>query len=137
MLWIIFFSGSKFNVTSIHIHNATIENFDLKLEECTKLESLSVINGKISKFQGRFSNNNLTSMNLSGNGIIDIGPETFKKLSGLRILDVSRNNLTKISDLIPNRKKEFILDISRNKFINHQLLIFVLFIMFFNLMVNS
>lgn len=109
------YKSSKFNVTNIHIHNATIENFDLKLEECTKLESLSIINGKISKFQGRFSNNNLTSMNLSGNGIIDISPETFKKLSVLSTLDVSRNNLTKISDLIPNRKKEFTLDISRNK----------------------
>ncbi|XP_014277702.1 protein halfway [Halyomorpha halys] len=106
--------NARFNVTSIRIYNATIENFDLRLEEYSKLQSLSIINGKIRKLQGRFfSNNNLTCMNLSGNGIIDINAETFTKLSELKTLDVSRNNLTKIPSIIQNRKKDLSLDISR------------------------
>ena len=110
----LFFSplDAKLSLRSIYIYNATIENFNINMEEWIRLESLSIIEGHIKTFQGRFNELNLSCMNFSGNGIVDVGPETFTRLHKLRILDFSRNNLTNIPNIILNKKKEFILDIS-------------------------
>lgn len=97
---------------TLYIQNAVLNTFNASSEKWSRLKYLSVVDGKIKKFEGRFWGN-LACVNLSGNNISDINPGAFEKLPRLTSLDLSNNNITKIPNITIN-KNNFSLDISNN-----------------------
>ncbi|KAK9496736.1 hypothetical protein O3M35_013025 [Rhynocoris fuscipes] len=96
----------------VFIYNSTLDFFDAGLQEWTNLKSLTVTNSTIKSIEGKFRGN-LECINLSSNSLIHIQPKTFVKLKKLVMLDLSKNNITKLPDLSED-KTNFTLDISGN-----------------------
>lgn len=103
-------SDVRQNATKVHIFNATVHTFNADIDDWATLESLSVIGGQINKINGQFSGN-LACVNFSQNNISEISTSAFKNLPKLKILDLSKNNVSNIPN-ITSTKHNLRLDIS-------------------------
>lgn len=94
----------------MHLRNATLQDLhSLKDDLFPRLESFSVNEGKIISLTN-VSHTNLTCLNISSNEIAYVNEEAFKEnLPNLKVLDLSKNNLTK---LLKFKNKTLLLDIS-------------------------
>lgn len=104
-----------YNVTHLHIYNATLEEFNIQLEQphLKPLKSVSVTDGRIGRIVGNFAKHSeISCLNFSNNGLIDIDNRSFVFLTKLRTVDLSHNNLSIVPNFIKQNKIS--LDISDN-----------------------
>lgn len=83
----------------MHIRNATLHDLGrFEFTALPNLESFSITEGKVEKISFVIKSN-LSCFNASSNFIFDIDVNVFLKLPNLRVLDLSKNNLTKLPTL--------------------------------------
>lgn len=101
-------------VIAIHIRNATLDILNVTRPEWRRLDYFSVTDGHIGAVSGEFGKHaRVSCLNFSGNGIKHFENRSLVNLFNLKMLDLSRNNLSDV----PRFKKEGLvkLDIFDNK----------------------
>lgn len=90
--------------TNIHIHNLTAQKLDLNTPLFKQAQSVAVTNGNIKKIVNAFSRMSYPKcLNFSNNSIFEIENQSaFSQSRGLRMLDLSYNNLTKLPNVVNN-----------------------------------
>lgn len=83
------------HVSYLHIRNATLESFNVTGVKWRRLKSLALTDGKIKRIQDQFFMMTPTHcLNLSNNGLLEIENNSFTRLTLLKSLDLSYNNIT-------------------------------------------
>lgn len=89
------------NWTNLHIYNVTMTEIDLSSSIFQTLQSLSITDGNITRIVKTFSRmSKVKCLNLSNNNLLNI---TIKTPIFLKFLNLSKNNLTQIPKLGPNQ----------------------------------
>lgn len=104
------------NVLKMHIYNATLNEFNITLEQPSMkmVKSVSITDGKIDRIVGMFARNTAIScLNFSNNALYDINNRSFVHLNKLGMVDLSHNNLSVVPNF--NKKGNISLDISDNR----------------------
>ncbi|XP_017006580.2 protein halfway [Drosophila takahashii] len=99
--------------TSLHVRNMTMEDMDLSNPIFRSLQSLAVTDGNITRLVNAFPRlSALKCLNISNNNISEIQPRAVKDVPHLEFFGMSNNNLS----LVPhrNQNKNITLDISGN-----------------------
>uniref|UniRef100_A0A224XPH9 Protein phosphatase 1 n=1 Tax=Panstrongylus lignarius TaxID=156445 RepID=A0A224XPH9_9HEMI len=96
----------------VYIYNSSLDYFDAGLAEWNDLKTLTLINSSVKNVIGQFQGK-LECINLSSNSLEHIDPKAFLNLPNLKQLDLSKNNITKLPDLLVE-ERNFTLDISGN-----------------------
>ncbi|XP_065363432.1 protein halfway [Calliphora vicina] len=99
------------NWTNLHIYNVTMTEIDLSSPIFQTLQSLAITDGNIRRIVKTFSRmSKVKCLNLSNNNLLNI---TMKTPIFLKFLNLSKNNLTQIPKLGPNQN--ITMDIRDNK----------------------
>lgn len=101
-------------IESLHIRNATFKSLNLNdLQSHLNIQYVTITDGNISRIDGQFSkHSNIHCLNLSSNHIHHIEDGALTPLYNLTILDLSFNNLTKVSSIRNRTSGSITLDIS-------------------------
>ncbi|KAH8419652.1 hypothetical protein KR009_000232, partial [Drosophila setifemur] len=105
--------ASKSKWTNLHVRNMTVEDVDLSNPIFRSLQSLALTDGNITRLVGAFPRlSALKCLNISSNNISEIHPRAVKDVPHLEFFGMSHNNLS----LVPhrNQNKNITLDISGN-----------------------
>ena len=99
----------------LHLNKNNFAGFEIMSSDVPNLKGLYLKDNSLSKiptFIGKLDS--LTTMNLTGNSITFIDPESFANITNLRVLDLSYNNLIEFTSFaeLPKLRK---LDLSYNR----------------------
>ena len=83
-------------IASLHARNITLNSLDVSVLSLPQLQKLSITDGHISELKGSIEAKNLACLNLSANGLVELGEDTFSSLHSLRNLDLSGNDLQQL-----------------------------------------
>ncbi|XP_073972643.1 leucine-rich repeat domain-containing protein hfw isoform X3 [Rhodnius prolixus] len=83
----------------VYICNSSLEYFEAGLSEWNHLETLTLVNSSVKKVIGQFEGT-LRCINLSASSLKYIEPKAFQNLPNLKQLDLSKNNITKLPELL-------------------------------------
>lgn len=100
------------NIRYLYVYNASYDTLDVRWTIGFNFDTLSFTGGKLNHIKGNLSNTT-ECLNFSGNSISTIDDSVFASLNQVKILDLSRNNLSSLPESIMSMRN-LTLDISGN-----------------------
>ncbi|XP_047001273.1 protein halfway [Schistocerca americana] len=100
------------NIRSLYVYNASYDTVDVSITKIFNFDVLSITGGKLKRISGELHNTTVC-LNFSGNSISEIDDNTFASLNQVKILDLSRNNLSSLPKSLMSIRN-LTLDISGN-----------------------